>query len=82
MPPNAVDTIRFVPVTIGIDELFRISTRGSGEPYFGKQNYRFSAPKGKFGVCYMGLSVRCALAETLLHDEIANEQGYFPIEGI
>jgi hypothetical protein len=52
-------------------ELCRISRFATGEPYFGTTGgNRFDDPRREFGTCYFGLSLRCAFAETVLHDEI------------
>jgi hypothetical protein len=56
--------------------LYRISRFDTGEPHFGTTgNNRFddaSRPKHKrYGCCYFGLALETALAETLLHDEVA-----------
>lgn len=60
--------------TIRADQLFRISRRTSGEPYFGRRaTNRFDDSHkqlGKrYGTCYCGFDLETALAETVLHDE-------------
>jgi hypothetical protein len=70
-------------VRVASRSLYRVSRHASGEPYFGRSgNNRFddsSYPKAdRFGTCYLGLDVKTALAESLLHDEIAVD-GQFAI---
>jgi hypothetical protein len=49
--------------------LFRISTHGDGEPYFGRSGgNRFDDPARAYGTCYAGFSLATAVAESLLHD--------------
>jgi hypothetical protein len=62
--------------------LVRMSRCEKNEPYFGKSGAnRFDDPRkgGKrFGTCYFGIdSLRCAFAETVLHDRRINlKRGY------
>jgi hypothetical protein len=62
--------------------LVRISRFQKGEPHFGKSGAnRFDDPRkgGKrFGACYFGIdSLRCAFAETVLHDRAVDlKHGY------
>jgi hypothetical protein len=52
-------------------KLCRISRFATGEPYFGTTGgNRFDDPLRAFGTCYFGFSLRCAFAETVLHDEV------------
>jgi len=56
--------------------LVRVSAHASGEPHFGRRGAnRFDDPRlpesGRFGTCYLGRSVVVAIAETVLHDEVA-----------
>lgn len=61
-------------------EVLRITSWFDGQPYFGKSgSNRFDDPKGEYGVCYAAQDIRCAIAETLLHDEVA-EKGFFTVE--
>ncbi len=58
-------------------KLIRISSYKTVEPYFGSSGAnRFDAPgcatgKPEFSTCYFGLTLPVAIAETVLHDEIA-----------
>lgn len=56
--------------------LFRVSGFATGEPYFGKRGTNrfddYRAPEhSRFGTCYLGLDIAVAVAETVLHDEVA-----------
>jgi hypothetical protein len=56
-------------------ELVRISKFATGEPFFGRYGVnRFDDPRKKFGTCYFGFSLPCAFAETVLHDEVIDEE--------
>ncbi|WP_260428384.1 RES family NAD+ phosphorylase [Burkholderia sp. Bp9031] len=54
-----------------------------GEPYFGKaggNRFDDSRPRRRYGTSYFGFDLRCAFAETVLHDEVADlELGGFPL---
>jgi hypothetical protein len=47
--------------------LFRLNLRKFGDPaYFGRRAvYRFDAPDGSFGVCYLGTTLDCCVLEVL-----------------
>ncbi|MBP0717805.1 RES family NAD+ phosphorylase [Burkholderia sp. AcTa6-5] len=63
--------------------LVRISRYATGEPYFGKSGgNRFDDPRKRrrYGTRYFGFDLRCAFAETVLHDEVADlVPGGFPL---
>lgn len=75
--PAAVLSSRNFPATIiSPAELCRISEYKTGQPYFGRSGKnRFDAPGCKspgtpeFGVCYLGMTLEVAMAESVLHDE-------------
>jgi hypothetical protein len=51
------------------NQLVRISSHNTGEPFFGRKGgNRFDDPMLGYGTCYLGFSLHCAFAETLLHD--------------
>lgn len=80
-PPRALASLSLPTQTLAASKLFRVSRFASGEPFFGRTaSNRFddrSAPKSRrFGTCYCGLDLPTALAETLLHDEIAVRGGF------
>ncbi len=57
-------------------DLVRVSAHASGEPYFGRRGAnRFDDPRlpesDRFGTCYLGRGIVVAMAETVLHDEVA-----------
>lgn len=71
-------------VTVDPARLLRVSSRDTGEPYFGKTGRnRFDDPNpdpaARYGTCYFGTSLAVAVAETLLHDRTP-VQGFFVIE--
>lgn len=60
-------------IDVDVARLFRISFYTTGEPFHGKTaSKRFDDPartkSKRFGTCYMGFSLECAIAETVLHD--------------
>jgi hypothetical protein len=62
-----------------VTTLKRISRHKSAEPFFGHHAaYRFDDPNKRFGTCYCGQQLITAIAETVLHDELA-EKGRFKI---
>jgi hypothetical protein len=68
---NFADT-KLVTRDIDPANLVRVSRYNTGEPYFGRTGgNRFDDPRsrGKYGTCYFGFDLRCAFAETVLHDE-------------
>lgn len=82
-PARDLGSRRLPTVDVEPARLWRVSRFASGEPYFGRSGAnRFddaSMPKRKrFGVSYFGLELRTALAETVLHDEVA-VRGQFAI---
>jgi len=75
-PPASLADIPVAPVTLDPSTLLRVSSHGTGEPHFGRNGCnRFDDGRlpaaGRFGTCYLGKSLTVALAETLLHDEVA-----------
>lgn len=75
-PSRSFSKLTLATVSVVPLALFRISKFSTGEPYFGRTgNNRFddpSLPKSKrYGVSYFGLALNTAVAETLLHDEVA-----------
>jgi hypothetical protein len=75
-PPASPADILVAPITIDPSTLLRVSSHGTGEPHFGRHGgNRFDDGRlpeaGRFGTCYLGRSLTVALAETLLHDEVA-----------
>ena len=57
---------------VNVEDLVRISRHNHGEPFFGRRAAnRFDDPAMQFGTCYCGLDLTTALAETVLHDEVA-----------
>jgi len=63
-------------VSVKPERLFRVSRFRDGEPHFGRTGAnRFDDPRRplrkRFGTCYLGLGVAVAVAETVLHDEVA-----------
>jgi hypothetical protein len=85
LPDPILATDATLPVaTVSTSELVRISSFDSGEPYFGQSGAnRFDAPgcltgTPQYQCCYLGLSFDVALAESLLHDEVAR-RGKFRI---
>lgn len=73
-PSENFSTFALHTVQVDPASLHRISRHESGEPYFGRSGAnRFDDPDRRFGTCYFGLSVACAFAETILHDEIGED---------
>lgn len=77
-PPAALALDRNLPVLRLLPRrLVRISRYPTGEPYFGSSGVnRFDAPGSltgtpEFRCCYLGLSLDVAIAESLLHNEVA-----------
>lgn len=81
LPGNSVSTGALSVVMIKPSELVRISGHSTGEPYFGASGKnRFDAPgridvaRGpEFKACYFGFGLNVAVAETVLHDEVADD---------
>lgn len=68
-PPKSLKGLTLKTIDVEPSTLFRVSRFSSGEPYLGKSaSSRFDDPLKKFGTCYMGFSLQCAIAETILHD--------------
>ena len=66
--------------------LFRVSGHDTGEPYFGRSGAnRFDDPSKvvakRYGTCYMGLSLKVAFAESVLHD-LEPTKGSFSLPAI
>jgi len=76
-PPTLASSDNLVVTEFDPTQLYRISRFQSGEPFFGRSGAnRFDAPgcelgAPEFGACYLGCTLEVAIAETLLHDEIA-----------
>jgi hypothetical protein len=75
-PPASPADIPVASVTVDPSTLLRVSSHGTGEPHFGRHGAnRFDDGRlpetRRFGTCYLGKSLTVALAETLLHDEVA-----------
>lgn len=75
-PAPVLSSRNFPATIISPTELCRISGFRKGQPYFGKSGKnRFDAPGCKppgtpeFGVCYLGLTLEVAMAESVIHDE-------------
>jgi hypothetical protein len=86
LPSKEVSAGILTAVTIEPSELVRISGSTTGEPFFGASGKnRFDAPgclsippAPEFKTSYFGFSLEVAFAETVLHDEVA-ENGQFRI---
>ena len=86
LPSKEASTGTLAAVKIKPSKLIRVSGRNTGEPYFGASGRnRFDAPgclanppAPEFGASYFGFSLDVAIAETLLHDEVA-DNGQFKI---
>lgn len=73
-PPPRADFARLALRIREVDakRLVRVSRHGSGEPFFGRAAAnRFDDPARRFGTCYAGFDPVTAVAETVLHDEVA-----------
>jgi len=71
-PSPQLGAIELQTVSVDTSDLVRISRHDSGEPFFGRRGAnRFDDPAKQFGSCYFGLDLITALAETVLHDEVA-----------
>lgn len=62
--------------TVAAARLYRVSRFATGEPFFGKAasnrfDDRGAVRSRRYGTCYFGLDLETAIAETVLHDEIA-----------
>lgn len=82
-PPDFVRTCNLETIDVCPSELTRVAFHVDGEPYFHRsRRNRFDAPGlptfPDFSTCYFGLDLPVAVAETVLHDEIAQAEG-FPI---
>lgn len=76
LPPADLASQPLVTISQDPASLARVSGHKSGEPYFGRHGAnRFDDPRlpesNRFGTCYLGRSVVVAMAETVLHDEVA-----------
>lgn len=78
--------VTFRKVQIRPESLVRLSSRNTGEPYFGRSGvYRFDDPRialnytkagSWFGTCYTANSLEVAFAETILHDAVLTGPHY------
>lgn len=76
-PPRPFASLTLAIVTAKPEKLVRVSRYSSGEPYFeNKDANRFDDPRhpvnARFGTCYLGHDIAIAIAETVLHDEVAD----------
>ena len=76
LPPAGFAAQPLTTVSLEPPALVRVSPKNTGEPYFGRRgSNRFDDPRlpesGRFGTCYLGRSIVVAVAETVLHDEVA-----------
>ena len=77
LPPPDINKFKLATVICNPVRLFRVSAFDTNEPYFGRTGAnRFDDPERIFGTCYFGYSLRVAIAETLLHDEIPIGNGF------
>lgn len=68
-PPKTLKDQLLKTIEVDPSALYRVSRYSAGEPFFGKSaSNRFDDPLKKFGTCYLGHSLECAIAETVLHD--------------
>lgn len=73
-PPDSLGRAHLEVSYLSPRELCRISRHETGEPFFGKQAInRFDDPERTYGACHFGLSLNCAFAETVLHDECGDD---------
>jgi len=71
-PSAQLGAIDLQTVSVDPGDLVRISRHNTHEPFFGRRAAnRFDDPTSVFGTCYFGLDLTTALAETVLHDELA-----------
>ena len=82
-PPRGFRSTPLITAQVAPEDLIRISSHPTGEPYFGRSganrfdDYR-RPKKHRFGTCYFGLTLALAFAETVLHDELPVD-GKFPV---
>lgn len=79
-PPPSLKNQPLPTIDVDVARLFRISFYTTGEPFHGNTaSKRFDDPfrtkSKRFGTCYMGFSLECAIAETVLHD-------LMPVKGV
>jgi hypothetical protein len=71
-PARNLGAIPLATKVIAASSLYRISRHASGEPFFGRSGgNRFDDPSRRYGTCYFGFDLQTAVAETILHDEVA-----------
>lgn len=75
-PPRNFDGIALATKTVSVANLYRVTRHRAGEPFFGKSasnrfDDRSRRAEQRFGSCYCGLDLETAIAETVLHDEMA-----------
>jgi hypothetical protein len=83
LPQRGFAALPLQVLEIRVERLVRISRRSDGEPHFGRSGAnRFDDPAKRigtrYGVCYFGLDLHTALAETVLHDEMPS-RGQFHV---
>lgn len=84
LPPAALSLDALAATTLASSRLWRISAHSNGEPHFGATGLnRFDAPgcatgMPEYATCYLGLNLSAAVAESVLHDRVA-ENGRFEI---
>jgi hypothetical protein len=80
-PAPDFDSLPLRIIEIDPTSLCRVSRHNTSEPFFG----RFAAsrfddahpdPAKRYGTCYLGLSLRVAFAESVLHDAVPNAGCY------
>lgn len=82
-PSRKLGSLTLQTKTVQVSRLYRISRHSTGEPFFGQSTAnRFDDPlrtvSKRYGTCYCGLDLDTAIAETILHDELA-VRGQFAI---
>jgi hypothetical protein len=75
-PPRNLSSIPLATKTVSVSSLCRVSRYASREPFFGRSaSNRFDdhsrSRSRRFGTCYCGFDLETAIAETVLHDDLA-----------
>lgn len=77
LPPDEIGTLPLPVRHIEPSKLLRVSRFSAGEPFFGRNpDGRFSSADGSYGSCYLGRTLKVAVAETILHD-LVPQRGKF-----